>query len=158
MKKLYLLFLFPLLALPFFGFVDPDSYPVYSGSLSLVDSNYTPSVSLDGETVDYWLIDYDVSLSDSGYLVNVSGSTLTGSISVDGTEYSCRISSGSDVFEVYQKYSSSYSSSSAWIDYNLTPSVLPSDGGSSFDSWILFAVLIPVLILAFFGVVKFILG
>ena len=158
MKKLYLLLIVPLLSLPFFGFVSSDSYPVYSGTLSYIDTQYSPVVNLNNQSINFWLNDYDVALSTNNYLVNVSANTLTGTIQIGNNEYNCRITSGSSVFEIYQQYQTSYGSSSTWVDYHLTPDSLPTNSAASFDSWIYVAILVPVVFLAVFGVVKFIMG
>lgn len=157
MKFKYLLLLLPLVIMFLMGFVDPNSYPVYSGSLSFIDTQYTPVQTLSG-SCQFWLNDYDCALSSDNYLVNVSSGSLTGTVQVGNTEYNCRISSGSSVFEIYQEYRTTYGTSSAWIDYHLIPDQLPSDSGSSFDSWLIVLAVAFLSILAVFGVVKFILG
>lgn len=159
MKKfLWLLFLLPLCSLFLMGFVDADSYPVYSGTLYIIDSQYTPVTSLSNKSCQYWLNDYDCAVDSLNCLVNVSGGTLSGSVLVNGTEYQCRISSGSNVFEIYQEYRTSYGSSNAWVDYNLMVDELPTDSGSSFQSWLVVLICSFVSVLAVFGLVKFIVG
>lgn len=159
MKRfIWLLFLLPLCSLFLMGFVDADSYPVYSGTLYINDSQYTPVTSLSNKSCQYWLNDYDCAVDSLNCLVNVSGGTLSGSVLVNGTEYQCRISSGSNVFEIYQEYRTTYGSSNAWVDYNLMVDELPTDSGSSFQSWLVVLICSFVSVLAVFGLVKFIVG
>lgn len=159
MKRfIWLLFLLPLCSLFLMGFVDADSYPVYSGTLYINDSQYTPVTSLSNKSCLYWLNDYDCAVDSLNCLVNVSGGTLSGSVLVNGTEYQCRISSGSNVFEIYQEYRTTYGSSNAWVDYNLMVDELPTDSGSSFQSWLVVLICSFVSVLAVFGLVKFIVG
>lgn len=159
MKRfIWLLFLLPLCSLFLMGFVDADSYPVYSGTLYINDSQYTPVTSLSNKSCQYWLNDYDCAVDSLNCLVNVSGGTLSGSVLVNGTEYQCRISSGSNVFEIYQEYRTSYGSSNAWVDYNLMVDELPTDSGSSFQSWLVVLICSFVSVLAVFSLVKFIVG
>lgn len=159
MKKfLWLLLLIPLGSLFLMGFVDADSYPVYSGTLYINDSQYTPVTSLSNKSCQYWLNDYDCAVDSLNCLVNVSGGTLSGSVLVNGTEYQCRISSGSNVFEIYQEYRTTYGSSNAWVDYNLMVDELPTDSGSTFQSWLVVLICSFVSVLAVFGLVKFLVG
>lgn len=159
MKRfLWLLFLLPAAALMLMGFVDPDSYPVYSGTLYINDSQYTPVTDLSNKSCEYWLNDYDCALDSLNCLVNVSSGTLSGTVLVDDVEYNCRISAGSNAFEIYQTYRTSYGTSNAWVDYNLYCDELPSDSGSSFSSWLLALVTTFVCLLGVFGLVKFIVG
>lgn len=159
MKKIFwLLLLIPAAALTLLGFVDPDSYPVYSGTLYINDASYDPVTNLNNKSCQYWLNDYNVALDNLDCLVNVSSGTLTGSVLVDGIEYNCRISAGSNVFEIYQSYRTSYGTSNAWVDYQLMVDQVPSNVGSSFDSWLIVLVVVFVGLLAVFGLVKFIVG
>lgn len=159
MKRfLWLLLLIPLAALFMMGFVDADSYPVYTGTLYINDSQYTPITSLSNKSCEYWLNDYDCAVDNLNCLVNVSGGTLSGSCMVAGTEYNCRISSGTNTFEIYQEYRTTYGTSYAWVDYNLYVDEVPTDSGSSFSSWLIVLVVCFVCLFAVFGLVKFIVG
>lgn len=159
MKRfLWLLLLIPLAAMFMMGFVDADSYPVYTGTLYINDSQYTPVTSLSNQSCEYWLNNYDCAVDSLNCLVNVSGSTLSGTCLVDNVEYNCRISSGTNTFEIYQEYRTSYGTSSAWVDYNLYVDEVPTDSGSSFSSWLFALVALFVGLLATFGMVRFIVG
>lgn len=159
MKRfLWLLLLIPLAAMFMMGFVDAESYPVYTGTLYINDSQYTPITSLSNQSCEYWLNNYDCAVDSLNCLVNVSGSTLSGTVLVNNVEYNCRISAGTNIFEIYQEYRTTYGTSSAWVDYNLMVDELPTDSGSSFQSWILVLVGVFVSILAIFGLTKFIVG
>lgn len=159
MKRfMWLLLLIPLACVFLMGFVDADSYPVYSGTLYINDSQYTPVTSLSNKSCEYWLNNYDCAVDNLNTLVNVSGGTLSGTCMVSGTEYNCRISAGTNTFEIYQEYRTTYGTSYAWVDYNLYVDEVPTDSGSSFSSWLIVLVVCFVSLFAVFGLVKFIVG
>lgn len=139
MKKI-LLFL-PVLFLCLCSFVDPHTVDVYEGDLQYVSSDYDV-VRLSGN-ISYYLDDYSyIGLSSGGHLFNASGDTVNGTGIVNGTEYNIRLQARSG-FEIEQTYTINNYTRTTWVQYNLTPDVIP----SSWDLPELAPVLLVVLAL-----------
>lgn len=118
-----ILFLFPLLVLFLCSWVDRDSVDTYYGSISFVSSDYDVQ-RLSGR-VEYYLMDYGhIGLSDNGFLLNASSSTINGVLLINGTEYPIRLLSNGGL-QIQQTYYYNTITRTTWVDYNLYSDIVP---------------------------------
>lgn len=112
------------LVLTFCSWVDPNTVDVYTGSIQYVSSDYTVT-QLSG-SIQYFFDDYvHLALDSNGYLYNASEATVSGKALINGTEYNIQMLS-LDGFQIQQTYVSNTVTRTTWVDYNLSPDVLPS--------------------------------
>lgn len=126
MKKfIVLILLLLILSLYLCSFVNPSSTDTFTGTIIFNQSEY-PVVHLSGEA-EFAFSDYsDFVLNDSGFLYNLSSSTKSGLMELNGNTYEVRFQSH-DELQVRQTYSSSSSTRNTWVDYHLRADRLPSD-------------------------------
>lgn len=122
MKKL--LIILPLIFLMFCSFVDPATVDVYTGDITYVYSDQSVT-RLSGD-ITYYLDDYTIiGLTSGGHLFNASGDTVNGTAIIDGTEYNIRLEARSGL-EIEQTYTLNNYTRTTWVQYNLTPDIIPS--------------------------------
>lgn len=122
MKKIILLI--PFLFLFLCSFVDPSTIDVYEGNIQFVSSEYNVT-RLSGD-ITYYLDGYNVvGLSSGGHLFNASDDVLNGTAIIGGNEYNIRLQARSGL-EIEQTYTFNNYTRSTWVQYNLTPDIIPS--------------------------------
>lgn len=124
-KSFVLILLLFILSLYLCSFVNPSSTDTFTGTIIFNQSDY-PVVHLSGEAV-FVFPDYsDFAITDSGFLYNLSSSTKSGLMEINGTTYEVRFTTHGEL-EVMQTYISSGYDRSTWVDYHLRADRLPSD-------------------------------
>lgn len=119
-----ILFIIPLLFLMLCSFVDPNTIDVYTGDIQFVDSQY--SVTRLSGNIEYYLDDYEIIGTDNrGYLFNASDDTVNGHALINGTLYNIRLQARQG-FEIEQEYYNNNITRTTWVQYNLTPDIIPS--------------------------------
>lgn len=122
MKKI--LIFIPLLFLCLCSFVDPNTIDVYTGDIQYVGSQY--SVTRLSGNIEYYLDDYEIiGTDDRGYLFNASDDVVNGHALIGGVEYNIRLQARQG-FEIEQEYVNNNITRTTWVQYNLTPDIIPS--------------------------------
>lgn len=122
MKKI--LIILPIIFLMFCSFVDPSTIDVYEGNIQFVSSEYDVT-RLSGD-ITYYLDGYNIiGLSSGGHLFNASDDVLNGTAIIGGNEYNIRLQARSGL-EIEQKYTINNYTRTTWVQYNLTPDIIPS--------------------------------
>lgn len=123
-KILACCFCISIFILTFCSWVDPNTVDVYTGNISFKSSSY--DVTRLSGSIKYFFEDtVYLGLDNSGYLYNTSGTTVGGLALINGVEYNIQIPSLGGL-QIQQTYNSSGYERSTWVNYNLSPDVIPS--------------------------------
>ena len=145
MKKSFIIILLLLfLSLYLCSFVNPSSTDTFSGTIIFNHSDYSVT-HLSGDA-EFAFPDYsDFALTDSGFLYNLSSSSKSGLMKLNGTTYEVRFTTHGEL-EVQQTYIYKDSNRTTWVDYHLRPDRLPSD--LSFGDILFISLTVITIILA----------
>lgn len=145
MKKVVpLILLIVILSLYLCSFVNPSSTDTFTGTIIFNESDY-PVTQLSGFAY-FAFPDYsDFVLNDSGFLYNLSSSTKSGLMELNGNTYEVRFQSHGEL-QVQQTYTYSSSTRSTWVSYHLRADRLPS--ALSFGDILFISLTVITIILA----------